>query len=187
MYVFFANVKKHIWVFDYVHVWVHVEVCEYARLWVSLESVKTIMQTDTSEMRGWLPGDRRWGGCSRGDGVRCSLNDVWLELRSVRREQTCLTTGWGGVSPRGACECLKHTVRVWTCKCTFSRFTSYLYILWYILTLEWKMFFCENQGFRRFSLIALVSVQFLPFFACRWSCSGTHSSTALTFDLLSGP
>lgn len=51
-------------------------VCEYARLLVSLETVKTIMQTDTSEMRDWLPGDSRWGGCSRETGVRCSLNDV---------------------------------------------------------------------------------------------------------------
>ncbi len=81
--------------------------CKYARLWVSLESVKTIMQTDTSEMRGWLPGDRHWGGCSRGNGVRCSLNDVWLELRSVRRAQTCLTTGRGSVLyPRGLCNVL---------------------------------------------------------------------------------
>lgn len=176
--IFFEKVKKHIWAFDCTCVGPCRSVCEYARLWVSLESVKTIMQTDTSEMRGWLPGDRRWGGCSRGDGVRCSLNDVWLELRSVRRAQTCLMTGWEGyLSQRG----------VWVRKTYSNRLNMqmhifkvhFLYILWYIVTLEWKMIFRENQGFRRFSLIAPVSVPFLPFFACRWSWSGTHSS----FDL----
>jgi len=77
VYVYFEKVKKHIWAFDCTCVGPCRSVCEYARLWVSLESVKTIIQTDTSEMRGWLPGDRHWGGCSHGDGVRCSLNDIW--------------------------------------------------------------------------------------------------------------
>lgn len=85
------------------------------------------MQTDTSEMRGWLPGDSRWGGCSRETGVRCSLNDVWLELRSVRRVQTRLTTGWGQggcaipVSLRCVCACVHRPA--WMCECVKRRKT----------------------------------------------------------------
>lgn len=150
-----------------MNVCVHVEVCVCARLWVSLESVKTIMQTDTSEMRGWLPGDRHWGGCSRGDGVRCSLNDVWLELRSVRRPQTCLTTGGGGVLSQRS---------VWVWK-TYSKRVNmqmhifkvhFLSILWYIVTLEW-----------RFQILDFL--HFLPFSSCRWSYSGMNKAVEIDF------